>query len=229
MYGGAGPVWRESVHNGAVDEQRPSAVYSAALWLIAAGLVLVGYGAWERWGTNVVAWHNQQEAVADLTDGWRDPDDAKIGQAMALLRIPALGADYEVPIVEGVNSDDLSRGVGHYPRTALPGEVGNFAVAGHRVTHGEPFRDLPRLAPGDIIEVETSEAIYTYAFDNDPGDLVVQPDDTWVLDPVPPGTLYDEGEAEPTQAIVTLTTCGKLIHTSDRIVAFGHLVDTEWK
>ena len=100
-----------------MDEQRPSASYNAALWLIAVGLVLVGYGAWERWGTNVVAWHNQREAVADLTDGWRDPDDAKIGQAMALLRIPALGADYEVPIVEGVNSDDLSRGVGHYPGT----------------------------------------------------------------------------------------------------------------
>jgi sortase A len=148
---------------------------------------------------------------------------------MALLRIPALGDDYEVPIVEGVSSDDLSRGVGHYPRTALPGDVGNFAVAGHRVTHGEPFRDLPKLVPGDIIEVETSEAIYTYAFDNDPGDLVVQPDDTWVLDPVPPGTLYDEGEAGPSQAIVTLTTCGKLIHTSDRIVAFGHLVNAEWK
>ncbi len=217
------------MHNGAVNDQRPSGVYSAALWLIAIGLVLVGYGAWERWGTNLVAYHNQQEAVNDLTDGWRDPDDAKLGQAMALLRIPEFGARFEVPIVEGIKADDLSRGVGHYPGTALPGEVGNFAVAGHRVTHGEPFRDLPDLEAGDAIEVETSEAIYTYAFDNDPGDLVVQPKDTWVLDPVPPGSLYDEGSAEPTQAIVTLTTCGKLVHTSDRIVAFGHLVKTDWK
>jgi len=217
------------VHNGAVDEHRTPAAQSAALWLIAVGLVLTGYGAWEQWGTNLVAWHNQREAMNDLATGWPNPDDAKPGQTIAVLRIPAFGPDFKVPVIEGVNSKDLSSGVGHYPTTALPGEVGNFAVAGHRVTHGQPFRDFPELQRGDIIKVETSDAIYTYVFDNDPGKLVVQPEDTWVLDPVPPGTQYDDGSGDPSQAIVTLTTCGKLVHTSDRMVAFGHLIHTEEK
>jgi len=60
-----------------VDEHRTPAAQSAALWLIAVGLVLTGYGAWEQWGTNLVAWHNQQEAMNDLATGWPNPDDAK--------------------------------------------------------------------------------------------------------------------------------------------------------
>ena len=70
------------------------------------------------------------------------------GEAFALLRIPRLGEDYRVPIVEGVSLEDLAAGVGHYPDTALPGEVGNFSVAGHRATNGEPFAYLDQLRNG---------------------------------------------------------------------------------
>jgi sortase A len=124
-----------------------------------------------------------------------------------------------------VRPDDLAQGLGHYPGTALPGQVGNFAIAGHRVTHGEPFRDFPELRPGDKVEVETSDAVYTYRLTSDPDNLVVQPQDTWVLDPIP-------GKPEgtpPDQARITLTTCAELFHTSDRMIAFGRLVDTERK
>ena len=61
------------------------------------------------------------------------------GEPFAILRIPRLGDNFQVPIVEGVSLADLAEGVGHYPDTALPGEVGNFSVAGHRATNGEPF------------------------------------------------------------------------------------------
>jgi sortase A len=210
-------------------EQRPSTLYTAGLWLVAVGLVLVGYGAWEHWGTNIIAKHNQHDTVEELIDAWSDPENPVPAGAMALMRIPAFGKDFVMPVLEGIEDEALSRGLGHYPQTALPGEVGNFAVAGHRVTHGEPFRDFPKLQPGDEIEVETADAIYTYVLDNDPGELVVQPYDGWVLKPVPPGTLYDEGETEPTQAILTLTTCGELVHTSDRMIGFGHLVSTKDK
>lgn len=204
-------------------------LYKLGLWLVTGGLVLVGYGAWEYWGTNILAKHNQSETVEDLIAAWSDSDNPVPDGAMALMRIPRFGDDFVMPVLEGIEEPELARGLGHYSQTALPGETGNFAVAGHRVTHGEPFRDFPKLEPGDEIEVETADAIYTYSVDNDPGELVVQPYDGWVLEPVPPGTMYDEGETEPSQAIVTLTTCGKVIHTSDRMIAFGHLVKTEDK
>ena len=62
-----------------------------------------------------------------------------------------------MPVVEGVSLDDLAKGVGHYPKTVLPGEVGNFAVAGHRATHGEPFAYLDEVRKGDAVVVETQE------------------------------------------------------------------------
>ena len=61
---------------------------------------------------------------------------------------PAPRQQLAVPVVEGVGCDDLARGVGHYPETARPGEVGNFAVAGHRATNGEPFARPRQAAQG---------------------------------------------------------------------------------
>ena len=69
--------------------------------------------------------------------------------------------------------------------TQLPGEPGNFAVAGHRVTHGSPFRKLLDLRKGDQVIVETADTIYTYELDASPRDLTVKPTDNWVLNPVP--------------------------------------------
>ena len=71
--------------------------------------------------------------------------------AFVLLRIPKFGKDWEKPVVEGVGEDDLARGIGHYPQTQLPGQPGNFAIAGHRVTHGSPFRKLLELQKGDQV------------------------------------------------------------------------------
>jgi sortase A len=206
-----------------------------ALALVLVGLALLGYVGWQYWGTNAVSKARQGEVTQDLLSAWNgDPavadllgpqGSADLGDALALVRIPAFGDDYVVPVIEGVRPDDLAQGLGHYPGTALPGQVGNFAIAGHRVTHGEPFRDFPELRPGDKVEVETSDAVYTYRLTSDPDNLVVQPQDTWVLDPIPG---KPEG-APPDQARITLTTCAELFHTSDRMIAFGRLVDTERK
>jgi sortase A len=143
------------------------------------------------------------------------------GEAIALLRIPAFGSDYEVPILSGTDLAILDRGVGHYTTTAMPGEVGNFALAGHRVTHGEPFRRLLELDEGDQVIVETRDKIHTYVMDGSPGNLTVNDTETWVLDPDPhhPG-------AEATEAVLTLTTCQDLFHSPDRSVGFAHLTKT---
>ena len=146
------------------------------------------------------------------------------GDATALLRVPAFGADYEVPVLEGTGLDVLARGVGHYPGTAGPGEVGNFALAGHRVTHGQPFGRLLELDPGDEVVVETRAAVYTYVLDEAPRALTVDDTATWVLDPVP-----GEPDREPTRALITLTTCQDLFRSPDRSVGFGHLQSTRLK
>lgn len=196
--------------------------------LLLAGVGLLGWVGWQYFGTGITSNRTMDQLEQDLRDRWQAPQAEKAkprtGTAITLLRIPKFGADWEKPVVEGVGKDELTRGIGHYPQTALPGEPGNFAVAGHRVTHGSPFRKLLELRKGDQVIVETADAVYTYELDGSPKDLTVKPADTWVLDPVP-----GKPDASPTKPMLTLTTCQDLFHSPDRSVAFGHLVKTEPK
>ncbi|WP_112248569.1 class E sortase [Kribbella monticola] len=190
--------------------------------LLVTGVGLLGWAGWQYFGTAVTSNHTMDQGKRDLRDRWAAevPDKAPrpAGTAEVLLRIPKFGADWEKPVVEGVGKDDLAKGIGHYPDTQLPGEPGNFAVAGHRVTHGSPFGKLLDLVKGDEVIVETADAVYTYELDASPRDLTVKPADTWVLDPVP-----GEPTEVPTASILTLTTCQDLFHSPDRSVAFAHL------
>ncbi|MGW6199806.1 class E sortase [Kribbella sp. NPDC055110] len=192
---------------------------------LVVGVGLLGWVGWQYFGTGVVSNQQMDKAERALRDEWRTPAAVKpsTGKAFVLIRIPKFGAGWEKPVVEGVDADDLARGIGHYPQTQLPGQPGNFAIAGHRVTHGSPFRKLLELHKGDQVVVETAEAVYTYELDGSPRDLTVKPTDTWVLDPVP-------GKRDaPTHSIITLTTCQDLFHSPDRSVAFGQLVKVSKK
>ena len=110
---------------------------------------------------------------------------------------------------------DLARGIGHYPQTQLPGEKGNFAVAAHRATNGEPFRDIDRLQVGDKVYVETQDHWYEYTLGRDE---IVAPQATWVLDPVP-----GDAGATPTERLITLTTCNPRWGHTSRWVWWGDL------
>ncbi|GAA1428879.1 hypothetical protein GCM10009616_09670 [Microlunatus lacustris] len=125
--------------------------------------------------------------------------------------------------MSGTTDKVLARGVGHYQWTAQPGEVGNFGIAGHRITQGEPFARLLELDAGDKIIVETPAAIFTYILDTSARDLTVDEQDVWVLDPV------QGRRGRATEARITLTTCQDLFRSPDRSVAFGHLVSTTQK
>ena len=196
--------------------------------LLVAGVGLLGWVGWQYFGTGITSNHAMDDLKRDLHDNWqpsakKPTAKAEAGTPIVLLRIPRFGADWQKPVVEGVDADDLARGIGHYPQTQLPGRPGNFAIAGHRVTHGSPFRKLLELRKGDQVVVETQDAVYTYELDGSPRDLTVKPTDTWVLDPVP-------GKRDaPTTSIITLTTCQDLFHSPDRSVAFGHLVKVRKK
>ena len=210
---------------------QPSRPRRVAFWfgigLILAGLALLIWVAWQFWGTN---WQSRREQRA-LTQEFRsgrtlEPRYVPRGGVSALIRIPKFGRNYVVPVLEGTSERVLARGFGHFTETADPGEVGNYALAGHRVTHGEPLRHMPDLRPGDQVIVETVDHTYVYRLDTNPNALVIPFTGVWVLDPLPHNPV--PGGPEPAQRkgqrLITLTTCAELFHTDERMIAFGHLV-----
>jgi len=202
---------------------------------MAVGLAVLGYLTWQLVVTDIVSERRQAEHVEQLLDAWEptpgvqlDPaEPADLGGASALVRVPRFGDDYVMPVLEGVSDDQLSAGFGHVEDSAGPGGVGNYVLAAHRITHGQPLRDMPSLQPGDTVLVETRDTRYTYELDTDPNLLVVDASAGWVLaaDPVNP----DPDGVHPDSApeLITLLTCAELFHTDDRMVVFGHLVAHE--
>lgn len=124
------------------------------------------------------------------------------------LRVPRLGID--VVVVEGVTEGALRAGAGHYPNTPLPGQPGNVAIAGHRVTYGKPFRHLDRVVRGDRIELRTPVGTFSYVVTREP--FVVLPDDLSVVAPDP-------------RSMLTLTTCNPVHSARERLVVQAVLVD----
>lgn len=202
--------------------------------LVAAGLVLGGYVAWQVWGTTWQSERRHAALVEEAEAQWAKTDrgqtlSSEYGEVSAVVRIPAFGQDFAVPLLEGTSDEALAAGFGHFEDTARAGAKGNFAAAAHRVTHGEPLRDMPDLEVGDEIVVETARATYTYVLDTAGDALEVPFTAGWVLDEVPENP--DKGGVQPAQdkdqRLITLTTCSELFHTDDRLVAFGHLVKTD--
>lgn len=191
---------------------------------VTAGLVLLAFAFY------LLVWTNQQAQAAqrDLMDDFREaaakergaqggPVEPRAGEGFGVLHIPALGDDWEQVVVEGVSDADLMRGPGHFPGTALPGKVGNFAVAGHRATHGEPFAELDRLAEGDRVIVETVNAWLVYEVT---WSRIVSPSAVEVIEPVAgyPG-------AKPTARTMTMVTCHPRWGSSERLVVGAELVE----
>ena len=117
------------------------------------------------------------------------------------LRIRRLGID--VVVVQGVTREALRAGAGHYPNTPLPGERGNVAIAGHRVTYGKPFRHMDDVVRGDRIELETPVGTFTYVVTRAP--FVVAPKDLSVL-------------RQDARSMLTLTTCNPVHSARERLV-----------
>ena len=155
---------------------------AVSLLLLAAGVAIMGYLGWQFVGTNIVAHHKQHQIIDELQQSWdsgsgpeAESGDVVPGGASALVRIPRFGDSYVMPVLEGTTDDLLAEGIGHFDGTAQVGQVGNYALAAHRITHGEPFADLPELRPGDEVLVETRTTIYTYLLAAPQGTVVVDP------------------------------------------------------
>lgn len=203
---------------------------------ITAGLVMLLFVAYQLWYTNIVADRAADGAAGTLQQTWQrdagtDPGTAapppvtafEPGQGFAVLHIPKL--DVKVPVAEGISKPKvLDRGmVGHYGegalKTAMPADPqGNFAVAGHRNTHGEPFRYINRLVPGDPVVVETRDAYYTYETTSTLAQT--PPTNVGVIKPVPEGS----GFTAPGRYI-TLTTCTPEFTSTYRMIVWGRMTD----
>lgn len=138
---------------------------------------------------------------------------------IGLLYIPRLQDKvWGLPIVDGVGARELSLGVGHYISTELPGQLGNFAIAGHRATHGEPFAYFERLKTGDLVYVRTQQGWFEYQLFEQ---KKIKESETWVLADSPDGLEIAEGSA-----LITLTTCDPRWNSYQRWAWWGVLTNT---
>jgi sortase A len=155
--------------------------------------------------------------------GAQNPDHLRLatGQPFAFIRVPAFGAGWKFAIVEGTGLSQLALGPGHVPGTGLPGQPGNFVVAAHDVTAGNPFMHLGSLRHPDRVFIYTRTHTYEYAVH---AKRVVRYTDVKVEDPVP-----GRSPGDAPRATITLITCTPvtLAFTPWRIVVTGELIRTE--
>lgn len=195
--------------------RRGVSVLSLVLFL--AGVVMFSYPV----GTDLYSNYQQ----GNLQQRFDDPEVVAayqerripVGDGLTTLRIPKL--DVEVLVVEGTTPAALRAGAGHYVDSPLPGEVGNVAIAGHRTTYGRPFNRIDELVEGDVVELETPFAVYTYtavpAFGGHANPWVVPPTDFSVVSP------------DGAKSILTLTTCHPKGSARQRLIMRFALTGTE--
>ncbi|MBX7453115.1 class E sortase [Mycolicibacterium sp. 3033] len=200
--------------------------------IITAGLILALFVVYLLWWTGVQTAGAQRALGAELdrttpSQTVQAPVEASVdpappipavGKPYVRIQSPVLGEDWSWVVVEGVDLPQLALGPGHYPGTAGPGEVGNFAVAGHRAGHAAPFEDLDRLKPGDVVNFSVGRARWSYRVDRS---FLTEPGDVGVIDPVP-----EQPAAVPTRRLMTLTTCDpKYGVRFQRLIVVGTLIE----
>ncbi len=207
--------------------------------LVTGGLVVLLYVVYEVYVTDWMTAQRQEELGEQLLAEWQDLDVAAddrrtvdLGDGLAVLHVPRLGEDYRRVVLEGTEEAQLSQGPGHYVGTALPGDVGNVAIAGHRVGKGSPFLELDLMQAGDPIVVETADRWFVYRVLGDPtsGDLaadpsgipgmqIVHPSEVDVISPTP----NQAPDAAGTGRYLTLTTCHPRFSAEQRLIIHAEL------
>ncbi|HTN99750.1 MAG TPA: class E sortase [Microthrixaceae bacterium] len=205
--------------------------------LIVAGLLVLGFVAYQLWGTSVEASRGQSDlretlaadlgktdvARVDLTDLMKEmakPPEPTADKPAPVIEPPAEGEplgvisipriDLKRIVVSGVSRSDLKKGPGHYPGTPMPGQAGNAGIAGHRTTYGAPFNRIDELIPGDEITVATMQGEFTYVVIPAPG----QTEQAWyTVKPSQVEVLDNMGDNR-----LTLTACHPKYSAKQRII-----------
>ncbi|MEV8516120.1 class E sortase [Dactylosporangium sp. NPDC051484] len=190
--------------------------------LITFGLIVLLFASYEVWGKSAIVDAHQDELNHQLEQQWAQqptvgpsatPAAAKPpnGAVIASVHIPRLNKKWA--IVQGVTPADIRYAPGHYPDTAMPGQIGNFSMAGHRTP--AIWWDLDQLKPGDPVIVKTATTWYVYLVT---GHQVVLPTAVQVVAPVP-----DKPGETPTKAMLTMTTCNPKYNNYQRLVVHAEL------
>jgi sortase A len=193
--------------------------------LVTGGVLILLFVVYLLWGTSISTHAAQHRLGQQLQREWRSSLDNGVsttaslrlrgGQPFAVLTIPRLGRSYREVLVEGVDTQDLRVGAGHYLGSAFPGQVGNFAVAGHRTTYGAPFSNIDTLRPNDPIDVRIAGVVYEYAVTSSE---IVRPENVGVVAPVP-----DHPGLAPTRRMLTFTTCHPKYSAQKRLIVHAVL------
>ncbi|WP_425293506.1 class E sortase [Micromonospora cremea] len=200
--------------------------------LITFGLVVLLFAGYEVWGKSAIVDAHQNDLSQQLAQAWGPTDDPTVapsatpsvkpsppvrGKPIAGLYIPKLDKNWVV--VEGVTQADIRYAPGHYPTSALPGQVGNFSVAGHR--NRATFWRLDELNDGDAIVVEGKTDWYVYRVSQS---RIVKPTQVEVVAPVP-----GQPDKKPTKRMLTLTTCNPKFDNYQRLIIHAELDRTQPK
>jgi sortase A len=192
---------------------------------ITTGLLLLGLVVYQLWGTGIETRRTQSalrqefnRIIATTTPGSATTEPSRtagtsaflpVTDALALIEIPSINISKIV--VEGITPKDLRRGPGHFPKTPLPGEMGNSAIAAHRTSYDAPFGNLNTIALDDVIYITTPKGKFAYTVIDV---SVVDPDKTSIL------------ANTPQVATLTLITCHPRFSTSQRLVVRAELSTT---
>ncbi|MEH0577422.1 MULTISPECIES: class E sortase [Streptomyces] len=205
---------------------------------ITVGAVIVLFVVYVLFWTGVQADRVMDDQIDDLHDQWAQqsagpapsagpaatatvqPAPYRSGRPFAVMYIPRLGFTWNKPVLEGTATGTLKKGLGHYAGTARLGQTGNFSVAGHRRTYGDPFKDFPKLRRGDAVVLTDGTTWFTYRIDKGPYKTV--PSDVEVIDAVP----RKSGYTRPGRYL-TLTTCDPEWGHSHRLIVWAHLDSTQ--
>jgi sortase A len=179
-------------------------IVSGALLIADAGVTL----AWQEPISALLAQRQQHELERQLAHPPRRVLERRPlrGDAIGKIVLPRLGKSYF--LVQGTDTDDLRKGPGHYSDTPMPGERGTAAIAGHRTTHGAPFRHIDELGKGNRIVLEMPYGTYTYRVERT---RIVAASDVSVLRKA----RYDR---------LVLSACHPLYSAAQRIVVFARFV-----
>lgn len=185
-------------------------ITATAIVLIAAAVATLGYPVYtDLYHNDLQGKLSKELGSGPIRQAYLD-GTLKAGESVTRLQIPKLGVN--VVVVQGIDTNSLRAGAGHYPDTPLPCQIGDVAIAGHRTTYGKPFANIDRLDPGDRIVLTTPIGSCIYEVSRSP--FVVLPGDWAVV------------SNTPDQFELTLTACHPKGSASHRIIIKASMISS---
>jgi sortase A len=201
--------------------------------LISVGCGVLMFVGWTLLGTGLYTNRVQDDLRQEFEESLRQATESKgpskaflrsldPGDQVFELRIPTIG--FNKIVVEGVGTEDLRKGPGHYPQcragfdpelctnypAAWPGEPGRVIVSGHRTTYGAPFYRLDELSKGDEVRVRAQWGNFTYVVTRKE---VVAPETATIV------------VQELNRSELVLTTCNPRFSAAQRLIVYTRMVE----